>query len=49
MGTSKYNKTSGITPMNTHIDNVHFPLLTKKNFVLSEKVVIKFYGPYHNQ
>jgi hypothetical protein len=30
-GLIKYGKTNGITPMRTHVDNVHPCLLAKKN------------------
>ncbi len=38
----KYGKTNGITPMKTHVDNVHLHLLTKRNSILSERALAKF-------
>jgi hypothetical protein len=38
----KYGKTNGITPMKTHVDSVHLHLLTKRNFILSERALAKF-------
>jgi len=41
-GFIKYGETNGITPMKTHVDNVHLHLLIKRKSILNEKVVVKF-------
>jgi hypothetical protein len=35
--------------MRTHVDNVHFHLLIKRKFILSERVVAKLFETNHNR
>jgi hypothetical protein len=35
--------------MKTHVDNVHLRLLTKRKFILNEKVVAMYFKTDHNQ
>jgi hypothetical protein len=42
-GLIKYEKTNGITPMRTCVDNVHPRLLAKMKFVLNERAMTKFF------
>ncbi len=47
-GLIKYGKFNDITPMRTHVDNVHLHLLAKRKSILSEKAMVKLFEIDHN-
>jgi hypothetical protein len=48
-GVIKYGKINGITPMKTHVDNVHLHLISKRNSILSERALAKFFEIDHKR